>query len=210
MSTRSSKATVASDAAAKQNDGATQYASEADFDDTIAKNRGLPVVSDGAVPATPHGYRATDPEIRRRRLRRMAGELRAEAVLALLEAAQRGPALQTELGKHAPPAARAQALVERLGQTSKLIAAVEPLLEYASELDEIALSDAVIYLEAENKELQHELEHDPALAGRYAALRKFMDARASAISVGMARAKGAAAAAQGNGDAGNGGGAPGK
>lgn len=193
MPTRSKKVAVAPSAAAKETLGATQYAPEADFDDTIAKNRGLPVLSDGGIPAAPQGYRPTDPDTRKRRLRRMADDLRAEAVIALVEAAAKGAALQTDLGKHAPAAARAQALAERIDQTGKLVGAVRPLLSYASELDEIALSDVVNFLEAENKELLHELEHTPALASRYPALRKFMDSRAAAISEGMARAaKGAA------------------
>lgn len=191
MTTRSKKVAVAPSTRANETIGATEYAPEADFDDTIAKNRGLPVLNDGGIPGAPQGYRPTDPDIRKRRLRRMADDLRAEAAMALLEAAARGAALQTELGKHAPAAARAQALAERIDQTGKLVDAVRPLLSYASELDEIALSDVVIFLEAENKELLHEIEHNPALASRYPALRKFMDSRAAAISEGIARAKGA-------------------
>ena len=206
MSTRSKKAAVASSAASQETVGATQTAPEADFDDTIAKNRAIPVVSDGLIPAIPRGYRPTDPDIRRRRLRRMAGELRAEAVLALLEAANKGPALQADLGKHAPAAARAQALVERIDQTGKLVAAIQPLLDYAGELDEIVLSDIVIFLEAENKEFLHEVEHSPTLATRYPALRKFMDTRAAAISEGMARAAKAAGVPDAGTPAGGGGG----
>lgn len=150
MTTRSKKVAVAPSTTANETIGATEYAPEADFDDTIAKNRGLPVLNDGGIPGAPQGYRPTDPDIRKRRLRRMADDLRAEAAMALLEAAARGAALQTELGKHAPAAARAQALAERIDPTGKVVGAVRPLLSYASELDEIALSDVVIFLEAEN------------------------------------------------------------
>jgi hypothetical protein len=126
----------------------------------------------------------------------MAGDLRAEGLLALTEAAERGSALKTELGKHTPAATKAGALVERIVQTSKLVSAASSLLEYASELDEIALNDAVVYLEQENKELQHELEHTPALADAYPAL---IEARGAAISEGIARAKAGANGGNGSG-----------
>lgn len=51
------------------------------------------------------------------------------------------------------------------------------------------MSDVLIFLEAENKELVHALDHEPALAAHSTALQHLFAARAGAIIEGMARAK---------------------
>ena len=107
-------------------------ASEADFDDTIARNRALASPDPSKVPTPPTAYRATDPDIRNRRLRRLAAELRAEAADALREAAKRD--LKADLGKHAPDPTRAPALLERMTSTGRFVTAVQTLLAYAREL----------------------------------------------------------------------------
>lgn len=65
--------------------------------------------------------------------------------------------------------------------------AAQALLIYAKEMEQIALSDAVVFLEAENKQLQVAIEHEPHLADRYSALLAFFDGRNSAIVDGIAR-----------------------
>src|SRR5690349_6269611 len=67
-----------------------------DFDDTIACNRGIQPVDPEAIPSPPAGFRATDPDERARRLRRLASHQRAEAIDALYEASGRD--LQADLG----------------------------------------------------------------------------------------------------------------
>jgi hypothetical protein len=165
------------------------YVPEAAVNDTLAKNRACPVVDAAAVPHPPSAYRATDPKVRSKRLRKLEGTLRSEASDALREAAKRGAALKTDLGTFAPDPAQAAALVERLGQTSDLVTTAEDLVRYARELDQIAAGDAVLYLEAENKEYKNALSHNAGLATRYAALKKFFDARGDAVRQGRARAK---------------------
>ena len=166
--------------------------SEADFDDTIARNRALPSPDAAKVPVPPSAYRPTDPEVRKRRLRRLSAELRSEAGDALREATKRD--LKADLGKHAPDPTRAPALLERMTASGQFVAAVQSLLAYAREIDQIAMSDVLIFLEAENKELVHALDHEPALAARYTALQQLFTARAGAIAEGMARAKDGAVA----------------
>jgi hypothetical protein len=141
---------------------------EPDFEDVISINRGLPVVEALSVPRPPLGYRATDPDVRNRRLRKLAAEHRAEAMDALQEASERF--LEAELGSNAPDQARAEALRERLVQTGGLVVAAQALLNYAKELDQIAMSDAVRFLEEEHRALLHALPHEPALATHYPAL----------------------------------------
>lgn len=158
----------------------------ADFDDTIAHNRALEMVSVDSVPRPPAGYRATDRDVRNRRLRKLAADLRAEAVLALNEAAHRD--LKQELGKYAPDPAQAEPLRQRLEQSGKLRTAARALFSYASEIDQIALSDALRFLEAEHKQFAHAVVHEPALAEQYQALETLFEARAGAIAEGMARA----------------------
>ncbi|WP_437602874.1 hypothetical protein [Sorangium sp. So ce590] len=168
---------------------------EADFDDTIAKNRALPILDPASVPRPPAGFRPTDPATRNRRLRKVPSELRAEALDALQEAA--GLDLMADLGKYAPDPQRAPALAERLERVGRLLAAVQGLALYAREMEQIALSDALVFLEAENKQLTNALDHAPELAERYTALRTLFETRAASIVAGRARAaKGAAAAAQ--------------
>ncbi len=177
---------------APQSPSPSSQASEADFDDTIARNRSLASPDAAKVPVPPSAYRPTDPDVRRRRLRRLAAELRSEAGDALREAAKRD--IKADLGKHAPDPARAPALLERMTSTGEFVNAVQTLLAYAREVDQIAMSDVLIFLEAANKELVHALDHEPALATRYAALQQLFAARAGAIAEGMARAKDEAAA----------------
>lgn len=159
---------------------------EADFDDTIAQNRALPLVDGATVPRPPLGYRATDPEVRNRRLRKVAAEHRAEALDALAEAAQRD--MRQELGKYAPDPERAKALAERLSRAGALVTVAQALLGYAREMDQIALSDALLLLEQVHREVLHAAEHEPALAENYPALRTLFEARGGAIAEGRARA----------------------
>ncbi|WP_437960173.1 hypothetical protein WME76_11410 [Sorangium sp. So ce119] len=170
-------------------------APEADFDDTIAKNRALPILDPASLPRPPAGFRPTDPDTRNRRLRKVSSELRAEVLAALREAA--GLDLAADLGKYAPDPQRAPALVERLERVGRLSAAVQALALYAREMEQIALSDALVFLEAENKQLANALEHAPELAERYAALRALFETRAASIVEGRARAaRGAVAVAR--------------
>ena len=194
-STRSIKAstTIAVPSPASIASLAENPAPEADFDDTIAHNRSLPLLDTQALPHPPRGYRPTDPDVRRTRLRRFAGDLRSESMDALREAAGRD--LRTELGRFAPEPQRAAALVERLTNTGEAVARAEALLAYTREVDQIALSDAFLLLELENKQYSNAVEHDPSLLAHYRSLVKLFEARSTAIADGMARAKSADAAA---------------
>lgn len=157
----------------------------ADFDDTIAHNRALPVFDAGNVPKPPAGYRPTDPDVRNRRLRKLSAGLRAEADLALAEAAERD--LKDDLGKHAPDPADAAPLRARLEACARLHAAARAFHGYAREIDQIVMSDVLRYLELEHKELVHAMEHEPAIAEKYPKLRALFAARAGAIAEGLAR-----------------------
>jgi hypothetical protein len=159
----------------------------ADFDDTIAHNRALEILDVDSIPRLPTGYRATDPHVRNRRLRKLASELRAEAVLALDEAANRD--LREDLGKYAPDPMQAAPMRQRLAQAGRLRAAARVLFNYACEIDQIALSDALRFLEVEHKQFAHAVEHEPALAERYPALTTLFQSRAGAIAEGIAKAK---------------------
>lgn len=161
--------------------------SEADFDDSIARNRALALIAPDAVPAPTSGFRPTDSSIRKRRLRRLADATRAEGLAALNEAAQRD--LKKDLGKYAPDPQRASVLAERMVQTGALVLRAQRLYNFAKEMDEIALSDGLVFLEAENKEFVHAVEREPDLVDHYAALKKLFALRGAAISEGIARSK---------------------
>jgi hypothetical protein len=171
------------------------YASEADFDDTIAQNRALPILDPGAIPARPPSFRSTDPVIRNRRLRRLADLDRAEGLAALHEASALD--LQALLGKHAPEPKRAAVLAERMTQSEALLARATRLLEYAQEIDEIVRSDALVFLEVANKKFTQAAEDEANLADQFPALIKLFEARSAAIAEGIARAKKGSAPADG-------------
>jgi hypothetical protein len=178
---------------------ASTAAPEADFDDTIARNRGLALLDAHSIPLPPRGYRSTDPDVRRARLRRFSGDLRAESMDALREGAGRD--LAAELGRFAPDPRRLGALAERLTITGEAVARAESLLAYAREIDQIALSDAFALLDLENQQYTNAVAHDAALVAGYRALVRLFEARSAAIVAGMARARsGDAAAPAPNGD----------
>jgi hypothetical protein len=158
-------------------------------EDTIAYNRACSPVLADAIPAVPAGYRSTAIEQRRRVLRVLASDLEAEAILALEEITSKGAALKQDLGELAPDPTRASMLFTRLQQVGKSIAAQEALLQFHREIEDIALSDAMVLLEAAYKEYQHRLDRVPQLAQRYAALERFFRGRSAAIAHGIARAK---------------------
>jgi hypothetical protein len=160
---------------------------EADFDDTIAHNRGLQLLAPTAVPYPPSGYRPTDAESRLRRLRRISGELRSEAREALHEAGGRD--LQAELGRFAPEPRRAVVLAERLGITGDLVARAQALLDYAKESDQIAMSDALVFLESEHKQYLNAIGYDATLTPHYRALVALFEMRSGAIAEGIARSR---------------------
>jgi hypothetical protein len=167
--------------------------SEADFNDTIARNRGLPLVDPATVPRAPAGFRSTDPVERMRRIRWLSSDLRAEAEAALSEGGKRD--LRAELGQFAPDPQRATMLADRVSRTGDMVALVEALLAYAKEVDQIAMSDALMFLEAERKQYLNAVEHNEGLATSYRALVSLFEMRSGAIAEGIARAKTGDAAA---------------
>lgn len=170
---------------------------EADFNDTIARNRGLKLLALGAVPHLPAGFRPTDPVERMRRIRWLSSELRSEAVDALREGGARD--LQAELGKFAPDPQRATVIADRVAHSGEMVARAEALLEYAKEVDQIGMSDALVFLEAERKQYLNAVEQEAGLSAHYRALVKLFEMRSGAIAEGIARAKSGEAAAPAEG-----------
>ena len=168
---------------------APAYAPEAAFDDTIARTRGLAVPAASGVPSVPAGYQPTDPKQRIKRLRRIAGTLRSEVIAALTTLGARGAGVKEDLGKFAPDCSSAGALAARLGKTAALSAAADALAAFASEADQIALSDAVVLLEAVNKQLKNASASDPSLKTTYATVVEIFATRGAAVQAGKKRAK---------------------
>lgn len=166
---------------------------EADFNDTIARNRGLKLLDLTAVSHPPTGFRPTDPVERMRRIRWLSSELRSEAIDALREGGKRD--LQAELGRFAPDPQRALVLADRVGHSGEMVARAEALLAYAKEVDQIGMSDALVFLETEQKQYLNAVEYDAGLAAHYRALVKLFEMRSGAIAEGIARAKTGEAAA---------------
>lgn len=166
-------------------------------EDTIAYNRACSPIPAAAIPVVSAGYRPTEHDSRRRVLRLLASDLKAEAILALKEISKNGATLRQDLGEFAPDPASTDALLTRVEEIDSSIAAQEALLHFHHEIEDIALSDTVVLLEAAYKEYQHRADRVPQLAQRYAALDRFFRARSAAISEGMARSKVVKMASQG-------------
>jgi hypothetical protein len=80
-------------------------------------------------------------------------------------------------------------LARRITTLSAGVGAASRLLNYLEELDEIALSDAMLYLENLNKEYEHAVPLKPSLATNYEQLTRFFSSRGEAISEGLADAE---------------------
>jgi hypothetical protein len=158
-------------------------------DDTIAYNRACSPVPAASFPKVPAGYRPTDADQRRRVLRLVALDLQAEATLALEEIADNEATLSEDLGEFAPDPVPTKALLTRVHEIGKSVAAQEALLQFHREIEDIALSDAVMVLEGAYKEYKHRVDRVPQLAQRYSALERFFRFRSASIAEGIARSK---------------------
>jgi hypothetical protein len=161
--------------------------SEADFKDTIANNRGLALMDLTTVPHLPDAFRPTDQAERSRRIRWLSMELKAEAIAALNEAGKRD--LKAELGPFAPDPQRAVTIGDRVAHSAEILARAEDLLGYAKEVHQIAMSDALNFLEAEQKQYLNAVEHKNGLAAHYRALVKLFEMRSGAIADGIAQSQ---------------------
>lgn len=159
----------------------------ADFNDTIARNRALPMIRAAEIPAPPAAYKETDGEMRNQRLRRIAEEHSAEGVDAL-EAMSKID-LKKVLGERAPDPALAGVLANRLIEGQKALGRIARLYAFAKEMDEINRSDALVYLEDVNKRYAVAVDDDPGIAEDFAAMVKLFEARSTAIVEGIARYK---------------------
>ncbi len=167
-------------------------AAQAGIKDNIARTRALPVVPVSGIPPVPDGYRPADLVDKKRSLRLMPAELRAEAIAALAEIDANAANVAADLGELAPDPAQAKDLLDRVQSTESTLGALNALVQYHSEIEGIALSDAIQILEETYAEYQHRVARKPQLAVRYPSLAKFFQFRSDAIAAGIARAKAAA------------------
>lgn len=181
------KATAANEGSLAAPAEVTPKGSESDFNDTIANNRGLELLDLANVPHLPEGFRPTDQTERGRRIRWLSSDLKAEAIDALTEAGKRD--LRADLGPFAPDPRRAVVVADRVEHSGEIVARATALLAYAKEVHQIAMSDALVFLEAEQKQYLNAVEHKAGLAAHYRALVKLFEMRSGAIAEGIARSK---------------------
>jgi translation initiation factor 2B subunit (eIF-2B alpha/beta/delta family) len=161
---------------------------EASPNDTIANNRTIAVVNAKELPRIPSGFRPSTTEVLRNGLRKVEEASISELLGALQVCVQKGRALQEELGKKTPPVEKAEELITRINDLQDTLAIARPLLTYLEELEDIALSDGVIYLESIKRAFDNNAD-DPNLAADYAKVLKFFIARSGKISEGIAAKK---------------------
>jgi hypothetical protein len=155
--------------------------------DSLAANRSIPVVAASMVPVPPKGYKVTAPDTKRKLLRLVGEEEEAEVKEALKALIKRGTKVTEDLGKNAPDVALLAPLLERLESTQETITATELFLTYLNEVEDIALSDALLHLEKVQKLYEANVDDEPQLKAHYAPVGRIFEARANAIREGLSR-----------------------
>ena len=163
--------------------------SQAALGDTIATNRALEIPPISSLPTLPEGYKPTETKVLQKSLRRIPEASRAEALSALEDCAQRGDKLKSDLGPDVPPAASAQALIDRLKALRNSKARLRAQLECYEELEDIAHHDTVLYLEAVRTEYEHFQKKRPHLSQEFPNFEAFFAERGEAVRRGKAEAQ---------------------
>jgi len=160
--------------------------------DNVARVRSLTVPALAGIAVPPKDYVPLLPE-ERQRLRKLASDLRAEALAALTELAANQGTYQSDLGDLVPDGAEAGPLCKRITDSAAGLAAAQLYASYVQDLQLVAAHDGLELLEAVHAELSHRLPRRPQLAIKYAKVLSLFEQRAAAISEGMAQARKAAA-----------------
>ncbi len=160
--------------------------------DSVARVRSLAVPTLAGIAVPPKDYVPLLPE-ERQRLRKVASDLRAEALAALTELAANQGTYQADLGDLVPDGAEAGPLGKRITDSAAGLAAAQLYASYLQDLQLVAAHDGLELLEAVHAELSHRLPRRPQLAIKYAKVLSLFEQRAAAISEGMAQARKAAA-----------------
>lgn len=158
--------------------------------DTLAQNRGVRPVDAGGLPQVPTGFAATPFEERRQRLRLVPAAQHAELLAALREAHARRGTVAKELGEFAPDVTDTAALADRIDGLARTVQALNALRTCHEELEDLALSDAIVLLEKLHAEFRHRKDKIADLAGKYPRLDTLFTQRAASISEGIAKKKG--------------------
>lgn len=156
--------------------------------DPLAGNRKVPVPLAKNIPPPGLGYVPLSLD-RRQRLRKLADDLRSEALGALAQITANHDRFRADLGELVPDAALAAPLTERLLAVGESVAGAEALLQFVRDMEMIAVNDVIEYLEAVNDELQHRLPKRPQLATAYSKLKTLFEMRSAAMAEGRARAR---------------------
>lgn len=156
--------------------------------DSVARLRSLPVPVLTSIPVPPKDYVPLLPE-ERQRLRKLAADLRAEALAALTELSASSATYQADLGDLVPEVAETGPLAKRMADSAANLAAAQLYASYVQDLQLVAFSDGLELLEAVHAELSHRLPRRPQLATKYAKVLSLFEQRAASISEGMAQAR---------------------
>jgi hypothetical protein len=156
--------------------------------DSVARVRSLPVPGLTSIPVPPKDYVPLLPE-ERQRLRKLAADLRAEALAALTELSASSATYQADLGDLVPEVAETGPLAKRMADSAANLAAAQLYASYVQDLQLVAFSDGLELLEAVHAELIHRLPRRPQLATKYAKVLSLFEQRAASISEGMAQAR---------------------
>lgn len=156
--------------------------------DAVAITRALPLVEPGTVPTPPQGFRLSDAEIKRALLK-LPEQLRAEALSTLAEAADKGAQLQLDLGRYAPTAEQAEAILQRARVARAGQNRAQALLTYYQELEDINNHDAMTFIVNLRREFLHTAERAPEMEAQYPELAALIAQRREIVAEGRARAR---------------------
>ena len=162
---------------------------KAAINDILAVNRTVELMPISSLPGTPDHYAPTDPDVRRKMLRFVDDSQRSELVEGLREIVKVGwTQLKLDLGD-VPDAAEADALADRIVAVADILNALQPLVNCYNELEMIALSDGVLFLDTIWNEYEHFVVKKPQIAARYKKLVTFYQQKSAKIVEGKTRAK---------------------
>ena len=167
---------------------ATAASTAIDFDDTIDSTRKAPAVAVVALPTCPEGWRSTPHEERRRRLRRLSSDVRAEAMLAGQEVVSHTARYDVDFGGLGPDPAKIAWVMSELQRTLDAAHRIERLQAFHAERAEILTHDLYVALSEVNREFEHRVDRVPALADRYRKLPALFAAIRQSIADGIAAA----------------------
>ncbi len=164
----------------------------ASVDDTAASLREAPVLTAVLSLLVPSKLPGRDATFAQQELRKLDGDLGAEADRALHQIASVDAATrETDFGPAVARLRGLDALVQRRADNAAVLTRLRYLLDYAEVQQRVFDHDTVLIIEAVGEAIAFLGQYDDSLRGRYHATLDVLAARQSKVTEGRARARAA-------------------